>query len=415
MQLPRTIAPRTELWLLAGILALGLVLRIGAAIAIPSPLESDYLAYWTIANNANAGLGLADETGQPTAFMNVGYPFFLWSVLATFGASIAAGKAANVVLGLATILCTYAAARMLFRSWLAGLLAALVIAVYLEAVVYTAYMAKENLMNLLVVAQLALAVAPVWRRWWVNAVGFGLLTGAMAMVGNAGLSLLPGLVLLLAWNLGSARATLRYLGVAAIVAGIAVAPLLWRNQQLFGAAVLNNNGGFNLYIGNHPGAGPLFQSIADTPLGPEWQALRARLGERGIDVMLRDLAIRHIIDNPGATAVLALRKGVAFWAPPTHAGNAGPGSASERIIRLGWLVEFCAIGLLFFAAPLARGRLRPFAALCILAAGYTGVHMIFYVIYRYRLPIMPVLCIGAAAGIEALAARVWPTRIPAGI
>jgi hypothetical protein len=274
-------------------------------------------------------------------------------------------------------------------------------------------MAKENVMNLLVVTQLALAVAPVGRRWWVNAAAFGLLTGAMAMVGNAGLSLLPGLVLLLAWRLGSVRATLRYLAVTAIVAGIAVAPLLWRNQQLFGAATLNNNGGFNLYIGNHPGATPFFRSIMDTPLGPEWHDLRARLGERGVDVMLRDLAIRYIIDNPLATAELALRKGLAFWAPPSHAGQAGQGSASERIVRLAWLVEFCALGLLFFAALLRRGSLRPFAALCVLAAGYTAVHMVFYVIYRYRLPIMPVLCIGAAAGVQALLARIGPRHVTA--
>jgi hypothetical protein len=39
---------RTELLGLAGILAIAALLRIACAIVLPSPIESDYLGYWTI-------------------------------------------------------------------------------------------------------------------------------------------------------------------------------------------------------------------------------------------------------------------------------------------------------------------------------------------------------------------------------
>ena len=45
-------------------------------------------------------------------------------------------------------------------------------------------------------------------------------------------------------------------------------------------------------------------------------------------------------------------------------------------------------------------------ALCLLVLGCTAVHMIFYVIDRCRLPIMPVICAGAALGLRDVLSRV---------
>jgi hypothetical protein len=36
--------------------------------------------------------------------------------------------------------------------------------------------------------------------------------------------------------------------------------------------------------------------------------------------------------------------------------------------------------------------------------------MIFYVVYRYRLPIMPFICVGAALPLAALLRDVWTLR-----
>ena len=94
---------RRELTILVAIVALGAALRIGVAILIPSVLESDYLEYWTLANNLHDGHGLIGREGYPTAFLNLGYPLFLAGIFAVLGASIAAVKAANIVLGVASL------------------------------------------------------------------------------------------------------------------------------------------------------------------------------------------------------------------------------------------------------------------------------------------------------------------------
>lgn len=404
---------RVELMTVSSILILGLLLRIAFVIVIPSPLESDYLDYWTIANNIHDGRGIAGENGQPTAFLSLGYPLFLSAFFGIFGPTIVVVKAVNVVLGVISIALIYLAARRLFVSRTIPAMAAFMFAIYVEAISYASYVAKENLMTFLILAQLMLVLSVSGRRRISNAVLFGLATGCMALVGNAALALLPGFVLCVVILSKNVKYSLQYIAIAIFAGGLLIAPMLQRNHNVFGSYSLNNNGGFNLYIGNNPNATPYFISIIDTPIGPEWQQLHATLGERGVDVLLRDLAVQHILANPGATLELALRKAVAFWTPPVHAGKYQQGTV-ETLVRFIWLVEFCIIGGLFLmSAAQLRAQTWRVGVLWLLVGGYTAVHMLFYVSYRYRLPIMPVLCIGAALSANSVISRMvpnWPAR-----
>ena len=283
-----------EVPLLLGILLVGAVLRIAAVVLIPSPLESDYLGYWDLARNLVAGHGFVGKDGLPTAHLSLGYPLFLSGIFALTDPSVAAAKAANVLLGVGALALFHVATRQLFGRPAVAAIAAAMFAVYPESIAYTAYLAKENLMIFLLAAQLALATActgktGAWR--FVNPALFGISTGWMAMVGNAALSLLPGLLFAVLLAGGGLRGLVRYGAIAAVAAGLTVTPLLARNHAAFGAYVINNNGGFNLYLGNHPGATPYFQNIGETPIGDRWKALLAEHGERGTDVMLREMAL----------------------------------------------------------------------------------------------------------------------------
>ena len=389
---------RKEILTLAWILAVAAILRIGCAIAVPSVIESDYYAYWTIAQNIAAGRGLTDDTGAQTAFFNLGYPMFLAGPLKLFGAKIAVVKTLNVLLGIGSTALVYISARQLFGSRPIAATAAILFAVYLEAVIYTTYVAKENLMMFLMLAQIALAATKttgIWR--YVSPVLFGIATGTVAMVGNAAVILLPALAVQVYFMSGTFREAARYLAVAAITTIIVIAPLTIRNHQVFGAYVLNNGGGVNLYLGNNELSTPFYQHAQESPLADQWQHLHATLGEAGMDGYLGKLAVQYIAAHPAKTAALALRKGILFWNPPTHVGKYAEGLAT-RLVRAGWLVEYLAIGALFLAAtPIGlREHRRAFTFLWLLIGFYTAEHMVFYVIYRYRLPIMPMLCMGAS-------------------
>lgn len=412
--------PVVREWMLpVAILVLGALLRTVCAVVMPSPLVSDYFDYWTLATNLHAGNGLVNAEGRPTAFMSLGYPIFLAAVFAVAGPSIAAVKATNVLLGVASILLLFLLARRLFGSPLVAAVASLLLAVYAEAIAYTAYVAKENLMVPLMIGLLWIAAdRSATRRGWINPVAFGVVAGVIAMVGNAALTLMPAALLLVWTGQRSPGRMLRYLLIAAVAGGLTVAPLLARNHAVFDAWVLNNNGGFNLYIGNNPASTPYFVSISETPVAPQWGKLQAELGEHGVDLLLRRLAIEHMLEDPARTAVLMLRKALAFWDPPTHSGLGEEGRMA-RIVRLGWLAQFLvACGLCLGSLALLQRHSRGVGSLLLAIAGYTAVHMIFYVIYRYRLPIMPFVFLGAAATLGAilppwLTARLFPSATSA--
>lgn len=179
-------------------------------------------------------------------------------------------------------------------------------------------------------------------------------------------------------------------------------PWVIRNMQVLGAPVLNTNGGFNLYLGNNPAATGMFVSIADTPYAQTWNKLREEQGELIASNILKEEAIKWIKEHPLTFLSLAFKKAAYFWLPPFHEGKGQP-SKAETVARVIWAIQFivligAAIGCLF----IARLRNRETTLLWLAIMGYTAVHMLFYVIFRYREPIMPLVCVLAALTFESL-------------
>ena len=87
------------------ILALGLMLRVGAAAAYRHTPQNDELAYRSIALSVVGGNGVVDGMGN-RAMYNVGYPLFVLApVYALLGENLVAIRLINVLLGLTTALC----------------------------------------------------------------------------------------------------------------------------------------------------------------------------------------------------------------------------------------------------------------------------------------------------------------------
>jgi hypothetical protein len=277
-------------------------------------------------------------------------------------------------------------------------------ATYLPSSVYAEYLAKENLMTPLMLGVAWCALRFVKTGSFGIALGCGILFGLLAITGNAALSLaLPAAVALALAPVDVGR-KVSAAALASIVAiGIAT-PWMIRNHQELGASVLNTNGGFNLYLGNNPAATGYFVSISETPHGSTWDVLRKE-GEVQASETLRRDAIDWIKNNPSKFLVLAFKKAVLFWTPPVHEGK-GQVSNVERVIRMLWLIQFTLITFGAIAAlSVPSLRTRYTTVLWVAIASYTAVHMLFYVIFRYREPIMPFVCVMAALAFEYLLTR----------
>ncbi|EGJ09162.1 ArnT family glycosyltransferase [Rubrivivax benzoatilyticus] len=394
---------RDWLWL-AIIVGIGFALRAAAMVGFKHEPESDELAYISMALNLVNGNGIVDGMGNH-AMYNVGYPLFILApVFFLFGENFLAARLFNMLLGGATIILCYLVAKEAGAGRLGRLMAAAIWAVYLPASVYGVYLLKENMMAPLVLGGVWCALRLATQPSKGVAVGCGALFGLLALTGNAALSLVGVVALALVLNpaLMRERATLVIImfAVALVISG----PWMLRNMHVIGAPVLNTNGGFNLYLGNNPAATGMFVSIAETPRGPTWEALR-KTGEVQASETLKQDAIAWAKAHPTEFATLALKKAAYFWMPPFHEGK-GEQSSVEKFVRVLWAIQFvtlvaAALGVLL----IRRLRNKQIAILWLAVACYTGVHMLFYVIFRYREPIMPMIGILAALAIESLVSR----------
>ena len=396
-----------EVGLLAGIVALGMALRLVAVMLFNHVPESDELAYQSMAISLLAGTGVVDHMGN-YAMYNVGYPLLILTPLfAVFGVNLFMVKLFHVLLGCIAIVLTYKIAQEAGAGRLGRLLAAATWALYLPAATYCVYLAKENLMVPLMLGlvwvSLRLGKQPSFRL----AVACGGLIGLLALTGNAALSLLGALaVSLVIFSKSLSRQALTA-GVVAVSAMVVAAPWMIRNYQVLGAPVLNTNGGFNLYLGNNPAATGMFVSISDTPRAATWAALRQE-GEVRASEVLKQEAIAWIQAHPADFAQLSVKKALYFWTPPFHSGSVG-GSGIESIVRIVWAFQFVVL-ISFSGLALTRRDLRtkPLLCLWVALAGYTAVHMLFYVIFRYREPVIPIVGVIAAMCFERVLAAKSP-------
>jgi len=408
MNLSRTSLRHQELIWLILCVALGLTLRFSAIGTFSHMPESDELNYHSMALNLISGNGIVDALGNH-AFFNVGYPLFVLApVFAIFGDDLLIVQLLNALLGgLAIVLC-YVTAKEAGAGKIGRLLATALWAGYLPASVYTVYLFKENLMAPLMLGVIWCAIRLAKEPTYITAVGCGVLFGLIALTGNAALSLAAPVALALVVTSAKPRRKLVLFMSIVITALFVAAPWMVRNMHVLGSPLLNTNGGFNLYIGNNPAATGVFVSISDTPRGDTWRDLRAK-GEVLASETLKGEAIAWIKENPTAFTVLALKKAVLFWTPPFHQGE-GQASRAESIVRVLWLIQFIVLLAGALASAFIKGLWRcPIAVLWLAIAGYTAAHMLFYVIFRYREPIMPQVCILAAMTFEFLLNR-WKIR-----
>jgi 4-amino-4-deoxy-L-arabinose transferase-like glycosyltransferase len=391
---------RTCALLLAGIVFAAVAVRIAAAIVLKQPLESDSLAYFTMAQGLAERGELLDIYGQH-AFYSAGYPLVLGAFFGLLGSSVPVALAVNLLLCVVSIVLIYRLSLALSDNHLAGLLAALIYALWIPGIWNATALAKENLSTPLLVA-LALCAVRIARddRPLGTALLAGLLWGAALVTGGSALLLCAGVgvALLFLWRargkFASALASaIWFVGGSALI----LSPWLYATNQMVGRSVLTTNAAFNLYLGNNPAATGRFVSIADTPLGDDWEKTRIRLGEIGNADRLQAEALRWMAENPGRTAELAALKLAYFWQPNIPDAEDFKDSKAVASIRLFEVAQYGLIlllGLLAFRSPMiARDGKWTFAAMI---AGFWLVHAAAYIIPRYRDPAIPLLIITAA-------------------
>ena len=372
------------------------------------------------------------------------YPYFLASLYAAFGHDLLAVRVAQGLLG-ASACALLAAAGARFFSPRVGVVAGLLLASYAPALFFDGLIQKASLDLFLTCSLLYVLGRMVGEagRWWPFAGGLTL--GLLTLTRENALILAP---LIAFWAFRRSRGVptgRRWALVASFAAGLLMVllPIGGRNWLVGGEFHLTTpNLGGNLFIGNNEKAdgryAPFRESrglapstrqdsadlIADYQdgMGMAEQALGRRPGPGEASDYWAGRALQFIREHPGRWLLLTARKCLLVWNSRELPDSEEPEAYCDHSLLLRALWPISNFGTL---APLAiagmvstrglRGRLGP---LYLVVLGLTASVVPFYVLARYRYPMVPSLALFASAllceAFERLKSRdLRPLELPA--
>jgi 4-amino-4-deoxy-L-arabinose transferase-like glycosyltransferase len=351
--------------------------------------------------------------GQPSAYTQPLYGFFLVPVYWIFGRTWWSAGFAQILVATATALLVYAiGARLLSRS--AGVFAAVVSTLNPYLVWHDVHLNREILDQLLAAALVLCVLVAADRRSLTWSVAAGICAG-LAILGNVRLSALPFvLAAYLLLRIGWSWAPVALVAAAAVT----VAPWVVRNKVQVGCFALTTDGralwkANNLQTYGLLTHGKWIDDVKDPPGHPFPNPEEARViyarggGTFHIDECANESYYQHkawlfVRNHPGAKAKLAGLGVRMLWDPRTTASATDSGHGLLRTwaqpLYMAVLYLLALIGL--FLAP------RRFTLLAVLVLAYqTLAAVVFVGATRYRISTDFLLALLAAAVFERVRAR----------
>jgi tetratricopeptide (TPR) repeat protein len=391
---------------------------------------SDALSYWEWSDRIVAG----DWLGDTVFYQAPLYPYFLALLKLAVGADLWRVRLVQIALGSLACGVLFLAGRQ-FLSRRAGIAAGVLLALYPPAIFLDSLIQKANL-GLLWMTLLLWSLArarQTARAWRFGACGA--LLGLLMLTREETLLLAPVLALWTLFVRSPGAPGGRGLRLGAFLLGLALvlAPVVWRNARVGGEFVLTTaQAGPNFYIGNGPEANGIYRPLesgrgdprferADAVAGAE-AALGRHLTAQEVSRYWFERTFQHIRAHPGRWLGLLLRKlGLLLnWyeIPDAEDQYFFEGASVllrglGRFLHFGVLLPLAAAGVLL-EWPRRRQLAVLYAVLATTAAGL----LVFYLMARYRQPLVPGLALlaGAAlvAGVERARAGRWRELLPAG-
>ena len=418
-------SPRADLWVALALAVLGLAVRLAYLYQIRSLpllhyLISDARAYADWAAQISAGDWLS--RGQGVFYQAPLYPYFLALMRFLFGPDLWPVRLLQAGLGAASGVLVFLAG----RRWLGraeGLAAGTLVALYPPAIFFDGLIHKESL-GLFLMALLLWLVAtgqvrrePAAGRLYAT---LGLVLGLLVLLRENALLLVP---LIAVWcvrhELQPATErprSQRWRSGLLFAAGLAAVllPVMVRNLVVGGELVLTTaQAGPNFYIGNHEGASGSYQPLrpgrSDTPferrdaellaeravghqLSPgevsrywfhrAWDFIREQPGAWLGLLGTKTLMVLHAYEMPDAEDYYLYRR----QAPLLRVLGYG--------LHFGVLLPLAAAGLV-----LTWGQRRQLWLLQAALLAITVGVVLFFVLARYRFPLVPLLALFAGAGL----------------
>jgi 4-amino-4-deoxy-L-arabinose transferase-like glycosyltransferase len=338
------------------------------------------------------------------------YTVFLPLTFKIFGAGAKGVVIVQSLLGAACVFLAGLSAAMLFGKR-AGIVAAALLALARMHIFYTPYMLMAVLQSFWVVLLFYMSII-AWRRrqWWFWVVP-GLVTGLSITTRGNMILFVPLIAILAGWSMRRRRAlVVPTIAILLVSSYLPQLPFSIVNYKAHGRWVGASSAAASvLALGNTPesppggrepwmGAGPM-----EYPLSfGEWNR-QASLPEPDCVTLLEN-TWRWFSREPLAYAELKWRMVLLFWnriEVPNNVSLEGPGGPSGifATLLLPVFTDFCLLGSLALGGMLMALMTLRHRALVVYGVAFVMLYsasiILFYVLARFRLPLVPVLCVFA--------------------
>ncbi len=349
--------------------------------------------------------------GTDAFFRGPMYPYFLAALYKVSGNSIAFAVFVQHILGALTAGLVYLTARELFSRTVA-LVAGLAVASYWVLIYMEGDLLVETLFIFFNAASLLFLTMGIRRRGlWQLAAG-GLALGLATITRPSVMVFFPAIPLAIwfAWR-SEARGKRGWVAqtvVVAVACALPIMPVMIRNFKVAHAIVpVGASGGVNFYIGNNPASDGSTAIVPGTRA--DWwggydDAIAIAEKDTGKKLKLAEVSdyyfdrgFQFIKTHPSEATALMLKKFQMFW---------GAGErANDKYIYFFWHLAKMVVPLPGFwlvaplgilGAALLWRRRRELTMFYLFVALYAIGVIVFFVNARFRLPIVPVLCMFAA-------------------
>lgn len=355
-------------------------------------------------------LASGDWIGAEVFYQAPLYPYFLGAVYTVFGADPFMARVLQSVLGAASCAAlVYAGARLF--SLRAGVIAGVLMALYSSAIFFDALIQKSALDLFFTSVALALVAEIIAGTERPRVVWFSL------GVTVAALCLTRENALLLAALLAAWAVTRRAWAPALLlVAGMALlfVPVAARNAAVGGGFYLTTSQmGPNFFIGNNPQSDGTYMSLRQGRGSPEFerrdatelaeQATGRRLTPAEVSRYWLDRSFAFIRTEPRAWMTLMARKAALLVnatemldteSQESHAEHSTVLAALSPVTHFGLLVPLAVFG------AIVAWR-RELWIVYVFLLSYAASVVVFFVMARYRHPLLPFLLLLAAAGMAS--------------
>jgi tetratricopeptide (TPR) repeat protein/4-amino-4-deoxy-L-arabinose transferase-like glycosyltransferase len=345
------------------------------------------------------------------------YPYWLAVIFSVAGHNLVLVRVIQAILGAASCVLLGMAGRRFFSDRV-GVIAALLLAVYPPAFFFDGLIQKSSLDIFLLTLVLAL-LAEFYRRpdWkWLAAVGAA--TAAFVLNRENAIVLYPviGAWLLFHFRDLPVRRRAAWAGVFVFASLVVLLPVGFRNYRVGGEFLLTTSQlGPNFYIGNNPHAFGSYDPLVPGRGDPVYEREDAtRLASKAVgralspgevsNYWLRE-SLAYIRSQPFEwLALLGKKVFLTFHAaeiPDTESIEAY--SDYSRILRgLSWLNFGVILPFAVLGVWVRRQDWRRLLILYGILASFALAVAVFYVVARYRHPLLPVILLFSAAGLGGL-------------